>query len=496
MRRHNPLAASILAAVCGAALALELARGGRPCTAAFFFCLALAWRADFQVEESDGALFCAAAAAYLSTFRWRGGDDGPASLIPFGLLRHHTLTLDPFVAEWFGAGKAEQNLVLARGHYLSIFPVAAGLLALPFYLVTALSGAAIADPIVHQLSKLSAAMITAASVVAFRRALRGRCSPRFALALTSVYALGTWAFSVSSQGLWQHGPSCLGLALGLWGLNESGRAADALAGAGFGLAVAARPDSVFVAAAAGLMLLLGDRKRVAGFTLGAAVPALLLGGYWLAYTGRLLPPEHEYQAKIFAGFFQWDAFAALALSPTRGLLCYCPVALLGLWGARRAGWRAALLAAGALGPWILLSCYKGWTGGNTFGPRYFASTALVLLWLSAALERPLRESSRARAAWCAAAAWSVLTQACGAYLNWPGSQEYAVQQAQAWRWALHPVAQLAAGDGPLRALPAPLRWGALLAALAAAGGGAWALQGAAFAGDAAAARPQPSRQAA
>jgi hypothetical protein len=474
MRRH-PLAASILASLSGVALALELARGGRPCTAAFFFVLALAWRAGFEIESSDGALFCAAAAVYLSTFRWRGGDDGPASLIPFGLIRHHTLTLDPFVAEWFGSGKADQNLVLARGHYLSIFPVAAGLMALPFYALTAFSGVPLADPIVHQLAKLSAAAITAASVVAFRRALAGRCSPRWALTLTGVYALGTWAFSVSSQGLWQHGPACLGLALGLMGLNERGVRADALAGFGFSLAVAARPDSVFVAAAAGLMLLAHDRKRVAGFALGALAPALLLGGYWLAYTGRLLPPEHEYQAKIFAGFLQWPAFAALAASPTRGLLFYCPAALFGLWAAARGGARERWLALGSLGPWLLLSCYKGWTGGNTFGPRYFASTALVLLWLCAGLEQPLRRRARAGGAWRAAAAWSILTHACGAYLTWPGSQEYAVQQAQAWRWSLHPIAQLAAAEGPLRELPAPLRLGALLAALVAAAFGARAL---------------------
>ena len=461
----------VLIALAAAWLAAELWRGGVPCAAAFFLCLAACWRLGLRLEESDAALFFAVAAVYLSTFRWRGGDDGPNSLLPLALLRHGTLTMDRYLADWFGSGKDELFTVLVRGRHLSIFPIAPGLMAVPFYLLPALSGVAPSDPMLHQLSRLSAAALTALSVVFLRRALAGRCSSAWALALSLVYAFGTWAFSVSSQGLWQHGPTCLGLALGLWGLGGQGRGADALAGFGLALAFAARPDSAFVLAAAGAFLLVHQRRRLPGFLLGAAAPLALLAAYWLFYTGRLMPPEHAFQERQFTRF-QAAAFAGLAASPTRGLLFFCPAALFGLWAAWRGGAMTRWLAAGSLGPWLLLCFYVPWVGGNTFGPRYFASTALVLLWASAGLEERLRSSSVLLWGWVAAAAASVLVHAAGAYLNWPGHQDFASQKAELWDWSLYPLARFAAAGGPLQSLPAGLRAAAgalvlLAAALAA-----------------------------
>jgi hypothetical protein len=248
-------------------------------------------------------------------------------------------------------------------------------------------------------------MITALSAVALRRALKGRCSDEFALALSLLYGLGTWAFSVSSQALWQHGPAALGTALALWGFNEKGRRFDALAGFGLGLAVAARPDSVFFLAAGAAYVLCCDRKRLPGFALGAALPLGLLAAYWLAYTGRLRPPESSFQANIFRGF-QPAAFIGLLLSPTRGLLLFFPPAVFAVFAA----WRSRdalvrLMTAACAGPWLLLSFYNFWVGGGTFGPRYFAVAALVFCWAAAGLvpgpgPAPPRSSPTPPAATC------------------------------------------------------------------------------------------------
>ncbi|MDD5305538.1 MAG: hypothetical protein PHS14_20755, partial [Elusimicrobia bacterium] len=158
-------------------LLAAMALGGLVPAPAFALCLALlgvllrrSGGRPFQ-RFPDAALGLALLAVYLSTFRWHGGDDAPNSLLPFCLLRHGTLTLEPVLDPWF-VGKLENFTVLHLGKHLSIYPIAPGLLALPVYLVTALSGAAITEPALHGLSKLSSALITALSAVALRRALK------------------------------------------------------------------------------------------------------------------------------------------------------------------------------------------------------------------------------------------------------------------------------------------------------------------------------------
>lgn len=440
---------------------------------AFALCLALLaklWRDSGGrpfARFPDAALGLTLLAVYLSTFRWHGGDDAPNSLLPFCILRHGTLTLEPVLEPWF-SGKLDNFTVLHLGRRLSIYPIAPGLLALPVYLVTALSGVVITEPSLHGLSKLSGALITALSAVALRRALKGRCSEEFALALCFVYGLGSWAFSVSSQALWQHGPAALGVALALWGFNEKGRRFDALAGFGLGLSVASRPDSVFFLAAGAAFVLLFERERLPGFVLGAAVPLGLLAAYWLLYTGRLRPPEADFQSAIFRSF-QPSAFFGLIASPTRGLLLFFPPAAYGLlaaWRSRDALVRLMTLACA--GPWLLLCFYDTWVGGSTFGPRYFAVAALVLSWAAAGLEPWLAASPNRSRLWACAAAAGMLTHAAGGFLLWPGSDQFAAEKATLWFWSLHPLANVLTSEGALRSLPFLVRGLIFSAALAAA----------------------------
>lgn len=439
-------------------LIAALAMGGLVPAPAFVLCLALLaalWkRSGGRPLERfpDSTLFLVLLATYLSTFRWHGGDDAPNSLLPFCVLRHGTLTLEPVLDPWF-TNKLENFTVLHGGRHLSIFPVLPGLLALPLYVVPSLTAAPLSEAGLHGLSKLAGAAITAASAVALRRALLGRCSERFAASLALLYGLGTWAFSVSSQALWQHGPAALGAAIGLWGLAKKDFRHDLLAGFGFALSTAARPDSVFFLAAAGAYVVFVERRRLAGFALGAAVPLALLGAYWLAYTGRLRPPEAEFQARIFRSF-QPDAFWGLLLSPTRGLFLFFPPAVFGLMAAVRS--RSALtrlMTLACAGPWLLLCFYDTWVGGNTFGPRYFAVAALVLCWAMAEREAELL----ANPLWPAACGFAVLVHAAGAYLLWPGAFDFATEKATLWWWSLHPLANILTPDGALRSLPLPLR---------------------------------------
>lgn len=450
----------LLRAAAAGWLLVELWRCGVPWTPAFF--LTLSWAALLWPEKEKrpaSFAFFASLAVYLSTFRWHGGDDITNSLLPFAVLRHGTLAMNPVLSPFLD-GKAGDFIVEHGPCKLSFHPIFTGLLALPLYVIPALSGAPVTERFLHNMSKISASCLVALSVAVFLKAVSAKAPRPWARALTLVYAFGTWSLSLSSQALFQHGPTQLGAALGFWGLYA---ARPALAGLGFGLAVAARGDGVFFAAAAGLYLLWKRPRELPRFVLGAAVPLGIVASYWLYYTGKLAEPGAARQLEGF-GAFDGNAFAALMASPTRGLLFFCPAALFGPLALARREERplASCFVAAFVAYWLFLGRFKNWTGGMSFGPRYFAMAATVLLLLSAAA-RPRRG-----APWAAAAAFSIVVHALGAFLTWPGSFVLTEQVARAWDLRLHPVVNLLMGDGALGRLPLAVRL-LILGLLAAAG---------------------------
>lgn len=465
---------SAAAGLCAAATLFELARGGVPWTPAFFLCAAVLW----ALKDADGGwkarpawtIFFAALAAYLSTFRWHGGDDIPNSLLPFSLLRHGTLTLDPVLHPWLTDKTAGFTVAISEGRHLSIFPLGPGLLAIPVYVIPILFDAPLSEPFLHNLSKLAAGIITAASVAVLWHALKDRCSRLWAANLCALYGLGSWSWSVSSQALYQHGPGQLGVSLGLLGLTREGWRWSVLAGLGLGLAVVSRPDSVYFFAAGLAFLLFHRRDRLIPAAAGAAAPIVLMLSYWLYYTGRLRPPESEFQKALFTSF-QPEAFFGLILSPTRGLLFFFPLAAFGFWSAwrsRRQAPLAAWMAAAFLGPWIMLCFYSNYVGGNTFGPRYFSIAALALAFACAPLEERVRSSRPLLAAWSFLLVFSISTHAFGGYFNWPGSTAIELEKLQLWDASLHPLVNILAPGGALKGLAPWMRAfvAALLALLA------------------------------
>ena len=103
-----------------------------------------------------------------------------------------------------------------NGHYLSAYPPGPALLALPIYVIPVMAGMSPTSPWVPTLEKLAATLITALSVLFLFWTLKEVVTERRALMITSVYAFDTSSFSISSQALWQHGPSQFCLALSLY----------------------------------------------------------------------------------------------------------------------------------------------------------------------------------------------------------------------------------------------------------------------------------------
>lgn len=477
-------AASLLLVASCAFFVYESARGGFPAGAAFAAAVAALVRAaaggwsGFWRERPAAGVFLVCFAAYLSTFRWHGGDDLPNTLVPLALLNHGTPALDAYYDAWFAPlPQPGDFLVRTPGGLLSVYPIAAGLLALPVFVVPALADPPMSAEFLHQLSKTAGALVTAASAAAVYKSAEPRASREWALLVAFLYGLGSWAFSVSGQAIWQHGPAALGVALALAGLSRRGFKADLIAGFGAGLAVAARPDHVFYLAGVLAFVLWRARGRLPGVVLGGALPAALLAWYWLAFTGTLRPPEMGVQSAVFGGF-DLGAFLGLVASPRRGLLWYFPPVLFALWaaGRRRAEGLAPLLAAAVLGLTFFLSFYENWVGGRSYGSRYFASAAAAFCWMLAGAEDDLRGSPRALTAFLAASAAAVVIHAVGGYFNWPGTWETAATVAQAWDWRTFPLAFVFTRAGGLGPLPVPLRAAVGAAVLAAAWAGVAALR--------------------
>ncbi|MBI3298643.1 MAG: hypothetical protein HYZ75_10800 [Elusimicrobia bacterium] len=440
-------------------------------------CLFAEWRKrraagqELLAAPAHLPVFLLCMSAYMATMRWHGGDDIPNSLIPFGILRHGTLSLEPFRAK-FETETLHDFLSPVDGPLLSIFSVVPAVLALPVYILPAMAGGAPNDFGLHNLSKISGALITALSVVlVYEACLRRKAAERWAAACALFYGLGTWSWSVSSQALHSHGPAQLGTALGMLGLLGERPRDAALAGLGFSLAVASREDSVFFFAAAGLFILVHRPRGLVPFILGAAGPQLFNAAYWLWYTGVLRPPYLGAQGHMF-GDFQARAVWGMVASPTRGLIFFSPAALFALWAMARASrdperrWAPYLLAASA-GMIVFVSYRVTWTGGQTFGTRYYAAACAIWTVALAELGPTIAASTRLRAAWAAAFAASAVVHAAGAFFPYPGSFMTQGAEAELWQWSLHPAANLFRAAGPMSGLPAPARLAAAAAFLAA-----------------------------
>ena len=110
---------------------------------------------------------------------------------------------------------------------------------------------------------LTASLLTALAALFLFLAARGFVEPPAALLVALAFGLGSCAWPVTSQALWQHPASTLCLSLGAWFLLRSdGRPrAAAWCGAALGMAVLCRPATAVVVVCAGVYLLWVDRRR-------------------------------------------------------------------------------------------------------------------------------------------------------------------------------------------------------------------------------------------
>jgi hypothetical protein len=357
--------------------------------------------------RSPGALFLLVLLVYSASPRTPAETDStPARYLPFSILRELDFDLDEF--GFLYRQRQPFYLVEIDGHMVSAYPPWAAVLALPVYAIPVLCGLPPDSPLVFEIEKLAAALITALSVLALHRVSLRLTREPIGFAIALVYAFGTSSFSTSSQALWQHGPAQLFLALALYclvrGLEEPRW--TAVAGLPLASAILCRPVDLLLALPIGVYVLWRARDRLAGFLVAGLPMLLVLVSYNRRYFGSSM--TFGFAGFVFGpgsvggesgGLFDTpflEGFAGILASPARGLFVYSPIFLLSLWGMVVA-WRRPgnelmkCLSIAPLALALLVAKWVNWFGGWCYGPRLLAdATPILALFLVEPFERAAR----------------------------------------------------------------------------------------------------------
>jgi hypothetical protein len=200
----------------------------------------------------DHGAFSFTAAQCSEMLRWKyqpPGEATPSRQVPI-------LAIDETLAALQRAGQ----LQIERGFYIVVpsatpdrfantFGGGAGLTAVPLMGALKTLGASdLEDPVfLQRVGRWTGSACVAGSAVFLFLTAASHLSLRWSLLLALSYGLGTSVYPISSQSLWQHGPTELFLAMGVFFLSRisaSAWSAAALAGAAFAWATWCRPTSV------------------------------------------------------------------------------------------------------------------------------------------------------------------------------------------------------------------------------------------------------------
>jgi len=326
----------------------------------------------------------------------------------------------PFLPEYepllkSGALEGVMGVVVTDKGPVSFYPPGSALHAAPLYAVlgtslqqvpTQLSDGTSVELAVPPVwpGAFVASVTTAAAASFLYLALRRLGRNKNAAAAALIFAFGTGAWSVSSQALWQHGPTMLWVALGLVLADTGG----VLAGIAWIPAIITRPLTVVIGGILHAYQVVRDRRWFRAVPLiGLAAGTVLLvmvnrqvfgvwsitGGY--ALTSAVSLPD--------TNLLRWMTNSARALiDPQRGLFIYSPFLIVLLPGLGLA-WRTAPTwvrgaAIGAIAYLLVQYNIHEFGGGDRFfGYRYplealVASGPVLFLahqkWVSG---RPFRE---------------------------------------------------------------------------------------------------------
>lgn len=299
------------------------------------------------------------------------------------------------------------------------YPLGTTFLSLPFlWRYQHAGGASLIRPDGHYDAELEskwqhriASRVTAVSAAIFYVTLRFFLSPLFAFPLALGYALGSPAWSTLARSLWSHTWMVFWLSIAVVLCVGAGRGdrrergwpltislAIALGTALFAM-FATRPQSALTIGPILLYTLLIDRRLFGGTVATGLAWSLAFAAVNFSQFGTFTPPS-VYEAGAIDGRNVLERFFWLMVSPSRGLLVYCPYLLMILamlvmhrrWLTDR--WLLIPSVLSITAYVLLFSNYNGWHGGSCYGPRYFSDLLPWFVLLSGMAVAALLRSER------------------------------------------------------------------------------------------------------
>ena len=233
----------------------------------------------------------------------------------------------------------------------------------------------------------TAAIVTAFAVVVFYLIARPFL-PALASAVLAVgFATGSMAWSTLTRSLWSHTWAVLLTALAVWVLVRLARRtertwrSDSVMGLSLGILMFGmyfvRPQTALSALGILAFLALWHRRTLMFALIGGALCSGGLVAWSMTTFGSPLPPS-VYGAGALDGRETLFRFTGLLVSPSRGLLLFCPYLvmfayLLIAYRKQLSNPRLLLPAGLAIGAYLaMFTAYLGWHGGYSYGPRYFS----------------------------------------------------------------------------------------------------------------------------
>jgi len=313
------------------------------------------------------------------------------------LLSTNTRALD--VALIYFGGIQERD-----GHLVSSYPLGAAVLAAPFFAIAKQAGYLQQWHQYRVTGKVAASFMVALSAAFIYLTLLLFIENRAAWLIALLFGLGTSAWSISSQELWQHGPGTLCLAIAVYALalleQKPSHRLGFIAGLFLGLAVYCRLLNAIPTAALSLFMLFHQRKYLAAYVAPLAAMAVVIAHYNLTTYGSLgggydaiyLSKVHAWRHLDSSSAYTNPLLKGLAdvlISPSRGLLIYSPFLIVGFVAAPVLALRPHFALQRYLALWVALMCIvlaknTLWWGGASFGPRYFSETCVALALLTGA----------------------------------------------------------------------------------------------------------------
>jgi len=340
-------------------------------------------------------------------------DTVPTMLLPVAIIKEKTLYLNSYYDMMVDRYPHPDDKNQIRGltpfylkkignNYASAFPIITSLLAVPAYFLPVKLGMPVTWENIILLSKISSALTIALSGGFLYLLLKRQFSlnEKSSAILSYIYLFGTVNFAMLSQSMWQHGTLQLFSILGLYFILDHLKQPKfqpfraILGGFFYGLAILSRPTGALAFLLIILLVLFKTRhikpfiKASFFIMLGLLVNVLFF--IWYNNEYYLGIQNQGYSGQILTSWLSPFpiSFIGVWLSPSKGILIYSLIfiiSLVGFYISIKKGWREnfqyIIYFLIVLAHTLIISFWKHWYGGYSFGYRMSSDVILYLILL-------------------------------------------------------------------------------------------------------------------